>query len=413
MKRNKKIMHILELLDHFSFAIKYRENEVFIHLHEFLREYENGISFIDYLYDFYYLQELYSYSRSENLDEYKISIESSKTYYYSWLLFKFILTEVKKCLLELEEYDIKEFNFREFVLGERFEYIEPDGNGPLEVTFEGYNPDFLEEIIDAIRASSNGLLKLALLDILMYEICEEKDVRPINSFDQFLRDLEKNIKNMLSLFEDFTFMHYRADSSSLNLFYKMNLERWEWFAQMINNSRLVSAIEELSNNNKRKLNCCALAIIGESEYYTINGLDEEKFTELKRVFNQLFNKNEKYVSVSDGVRYFLSDKIEYITYKQFVNNEHQYQENRMFTCCERKLFAEIRRQKKFDNDIQIIVTNQPCVYCLREIQNIEKNYNKIRIITNPEDANNNKMTPENEIVARHDLIAEEIWNNNH
>lgn len=412
MKRKKRIMYILRLLDYYPFTIKYRENKVSIHLHEFLREYENGVSFIDYLYDFYYLQEFYSYSRSENIDEYKISIESTRTYYYSLLLFKFILTEVKKCLLELEEYDIKEFNFREFVLGKRFEYIEPDGNGSLEVTFEGYNPDFLKEIIDAIRASSNGLLKLALLDILMYEICEEKDVRPINSFDQLLRDLEKNIRKTLSLFEYVTFMNYRADTSSLIFFYEMRLERWEWFAQVINNSRLVSAIEELSNNNKRKLNCCALAIIGESEYYTINGLDEEKFTELKRVFNQLFIKNEKYVSVSDGVRYFLPDKIEFITYKQFVNDEHQYQENRMFTCCERKLFAEIRRQKKFDNDIQIIVTNQPCVYCLREIQNIEKNYNKTRIITNPEDANNNKTTPENEIVARHDQIAEEIWKNN-
>ena len=41
-----------------------------------------------------------------------------------------------------------------------------------------------------------------------------------------------------------------------------------------------------------------------------------------------------------------------------------------------------------------------------------KNYNKTRIITNPEDANNNKTTPENEIVARHDQIAEEIWKNN-
>lgn len=412
MKRKKRIMYILELLDYYLFTIKYRENEVFILLHEFLREYENGVSFIDYLYDFYYLQEFYSYSRSENLDEYKISIESTRTDYYSLLLFKFILTEVKKCLLELEEYDIKEFNFREFVMGKRFEYIEPDGNGPLEVTFEGYNPDFLKEIIDAIRASSNGLLKLALLDILMYEICGETYVESINSFDQFLRDLEKNIRKTLYLFEDFTFMNFRADTSSLIFLYKMRLERWEWFAQMINNSRLVSAIEELSNTNKRKLNCCALAIIGESEYYTINGLDEEKFTELKRVFNQLFIKNEKYVSVSDGVRYFLPDKIEFITYKQFVNNEHQYPENRMFTCCERKLFAEIRRQKKFDNDIQIIVTNQPCVYCLREIQNIEKNYNKTRIITNPEDANNNKTTPENEIVARHDLIAEEIWKNN-
>ena len=412
MKRKKRIMNILELLDYYLFTIKYRENEVFILLHEFLREYENGVSFIDYLYDFYYLQEFYSYSRSENLDEYKISIESTRTDYYSLLLFKFILTEVKKCLLELEEYDIKEFNFREFVMGKRFEYIEPDGNGPLEVTFEGYNPDFLKEIIGAIRASSNGLLKLALLDILMYEICGETYVESINSFDQFLRDLEKNIRKTLYLFEDFTFMNFRADTSSLIFLYKMRLERWEWFAQMINNSRLVSAIEELSNTNKRKLNCCALAIIGESEYYTINGLDEEKFTELKRVFNQLFIKNEKYVSVSDGVRYFLPDKIEFITYKQFVNNEHQYPENRMFTCCERKLFAEIRRQKKFDNDIQIIVTNQPCVYCLREIQNIEKNYNKTRIITNPEDANNNKTTPENEIVARHDLIAEEIWKNN-
>lgn len=89
----------------------------------------------------------------------------------------------------------------------------------------------------------------------------------------------------------------------------------------------------------------------------------------------------------------------------------KHRENRMFTCCERKLFAEIRRQKKFKNDIQIIITNSPFVYCSREIDYIEKNYaNKIEI-TQPEEGTDIK-TPDDSIVKLHDDIAEKIWRNN-
>lgn len=413
MERNKKIKNILELLDSRINSLDFRGDIKNIHLNELLREFENGLSFIDYLYDICCLQEFYSYLHSDKYEEYKKSIKELNTYYHTLLIFRFIFTEVQKSLVKLEDYDKENLVYREFVIGKKFEYIEPDDTRHLVVTFGVDSPNSLKDFIDAVRASSNGLLKLALLDILIYEIFRKQYIKKINSFDQFLEDLEFNLNEMLDVFKELLdiIRGHRMNKGSLHYLTYMYPQKLVWFAEMINNDQLVGEIENLSNRQKKKLNCCALVVFGGSKYYTINGLDGENFKSLKMVFVELFDKDYTYVNVSDGVRYFLPDKIEYITYKQFVNNERQYQENRMFTCCERKLFAEIRRQKKFNNEIQIIVTNQPCVYCLREINNIEKNYANKIMIKQPEEDSNIQIL-DYLIVEHHDSIAEEIWKNN-
>lgn len=412
----KKIRSILELLDSKIISLDYRGDKKNIRLNELLREYENGLTFIDYLYDIYYLKEFYSYLHSDKYDkyeEYKKSIKDLKTYYHTLLIFKFIFTEIQKSLEKLEDCNKAPLVYREFVMGKKFEYIEPRDTRRLEVTFGVDSPNFLKDLIDAIRVSPDGLVKLALLDILIYEIFRKEYIKKISSFDQFLEDLESNLQDMLDEFENLVNINtgHQMNKSSLNTIYYIHPEKLEWFAKYIDNDQLVKEIEKLSKSQKDKLSCCALVIFGESKYYTINGLDGEGFKLLKMFFVKSFNEEFTYVDISDGVRYFLSDKIEYITYKQFVNNEKKHRENRMFTCCERKLFAEIRRQKKFKNDIQIIITNSPCVYCSREIDYIEKNYaNKIEI-TQPEEGTDIK-TPDDSIVKLHDDIAEKIWRNN-
>ena len=416
MEKNKKVGSILELLDSKMISLDYREDKKNIRLNELLREYENGLSFIDYLYDIYYLKEFYSYlhsDKSDKYEEYKKSIKSLKTYYHILLIFKFIFTEVQKSLVKLEDRNKAPLVYRAFVMGEKFEYIEPKNTRRLEVTFGVDDPNFFKDLIDAIRESPDGLVKLALLDILIYEIFRKEYIENISSFDQFLEDLESNLQEMLNEFEKLVNINtgHQMNKSSLNKIYYIHPEKLAWFAKYIDNDQLVKEIEKLSKSQRDKLNCCALVIFGESKYYTINGLDGDGLKSLKMLFVKLINKEFTYVDISDGVRYFLSDKIEYITYKQFVNDETKYRENRMFTCCERKLFAEIRRQKKFNNDIQIIVINPPCVYCSREIDNIEKNYaNKIEI-TQPEEGTDIK-TPDDSIVTLHDDIAEKIWRNN-
>lgn len=322
----KKIRSILELLDSKIISLDYRGDKKNIRLNELLREYENGLSFIDYLYDIYYLKEFYSYLHSDKYDkyeEYKKSIKDLKTYYHTLLIFKFIFTEIQKSLEKLEDCNKAPLVYREFVMGKKFEYIEPRDTRRLEVTFGVDSPNFLKDLIDAIRVSPDGLVKLALLDILIYEIFRKEYIKKISSFDQFLEDLESNLQDMLDEFENLVNINtgHQMNKSSLNTIYYIHPEKLEWFAKYIDNDQLVKEIEKLSKSQKDKLSCCALVIFGESKYYTINGLDGEGFKLLKMFFVKSFNEEFTYVNISDGVRYFLSDKIEYITYKQFVNHE--------------------------------------------------------------------------------------------
>lgn len=74
----------------------------------------------------------------------------------------------------------------------------------------------------------------------------------------------------------------------------------------------------------------------------------------------------------------------------------------MFTCCERKLFAQMRIENRLNNNVKIIVTSQPCEYCSREINFIQENYNKLLDV----------IYPREEYVSRHDQIAREIWRDN-
>ena len=80
MERNKKIKNILELLDSRINSLDFRGDIKNIHLNELLREFENGLSFIDYLYDICCLQEFYSYLHSDKYEEYKKSIKELNTY---------------------------------------------------------------------------------------------------------------------------------------------------------------------------------------------------------------------------------------------------------------------------------------------------------------------------------------------
>ena len=152
--------------------------------------------------------------------------------------------------------------------------------------------------------------------------------------------------------------------------------------------------------------------MNESKYYSINGLNGDDYDSIHRIFEKLRYQNYRSVFISNGVRYFLPDEIEYITYKQFFENKTPSKENRMFTCCERKLFAEIRRQKNIDHDIKIVVSSPPCVYCSREIRNIEKNYkNKIEKVY-PKNGDLEKESPNKQIVLQQDKVAEKIWEKN-
>ncbi len=86
-------------------------------------------------------------------------------------------------------------------------------------------------------------------------------------------------------------------------------------------------------------------------------------------------------------------------------------DNRMFTCCERKLFAEADREINKTNTVNIAkltIAMQPCVLCQRSIKIINKAKN-FKIITNSPEKKS-KLPPE--IIDKMDEVAQKIYDIN-
>jgi hypothetical protein len=403
MSRKKSFKY----LEHFCFDLTYEENKVAINQNQFFKEYDNGLSFIDYLYEFYCVRDIYKNSYSTKIEESylpnsKIK-KSDKRYYHGLLFIKWFFTELKNNLNTL--YGIK--HKRAVLVRVKLEdeiriWIGPDFRIQYGVTAS------LGKIIAMWRYIPDGLDKIILLYIIMRLLLNKESDIDIKRLDSFLEIMEDDLYVLLEEFRNFVSLEFEQEQIIKYIYKEKKITTW--FEKIINNKKIIKELESLSGRQKNKLNCYAEAVVNGEKYYSINGLDGDDYKLIHNIFTEFHSPEYKSVFITNGVRYFLEDETEYITYGQFVAHEQQYKENRMFTCCERKLFAEIRRQKKINNDIQIIVTNQPCVYCSREINNIEKNYTNKIMIEQPEKDSNIKK-PDCWIVKMHDSLAEEIWGN--
>ena len=85
------------------------------------------------------------------------------------------------------------------------------------------------------------------------------------------------------------------------------------------------------------------------------------------------------------------DEIDYITYEEFQSlpDKPDRKFNRMFTWCERKIFAKLRKNKPANKYVYIIVTQAPCEYCSRESHYIKNNKVLTIDIKYPESGNIN------------------------
>lgn len=129
-----------------------------------------------------------------------------------------------------------------------------------------------------------------------------------------------------------------------------------------------------------KISCYATIEFEGEKYITVNGINLDgakreilkKFTE---VLSSLGKTNVEIVEISDGVRYYLEDLKQYIEYEDFVSQSAEPKYNRMFTCCERKLFAKLREKDTFKTPspkgkgkANLSTTKSPCAMCQREIK---------------------------------------------
>lgn len=394
----ESIKDILGLMDNNHYVLKYGENEVEISQDDLLQEFENGLSFIDYLADFHYVQNIYdTVSWTGFNQEWTVNQElvvGHREYYSSLLFIKYFIKNLKDSLRVIGKAENVEDTFKEFIKEES-----------LLVKFYGESEikDFLEEEFWYKLFIKNGdktrenLTKIIWLGIIMTRIVGSEDFSPPKSVDDFLLDFKVRLSSTLRLF---TKVVKRGDRMVTQRDYNDPLAHW--FAKKINKMNFSKILDYLSAKNKKRLKCYAVLIFQEKKYYSINGIDDnDQFNRIHEVFKQLLGSEYEGVKIFDGVRYYLNDKKEFITYKHFKKERIDKKENRMFTCCERKLFAKMRKEKKFE-PVKLIVTSRPCEYCSREIHYIQINYNKIL----------NLIYPQSEHIFQHDKIANKIWDIN-
>ena len=160
------------------------------------------------------------------------------------------------------------------------------------------------------------------------------------------------------------------------------------------------------------ISCYATIEFDGEKYIAVNGiaLDGNKnriLNEFKKVLESFDKKSVKIVDIADGVRYYLNDLKRYIEYKDFVSQNVDKKNRRMFTCCERKLFAKLREENNgveikdisTRQKIHLSTTKSPCAMCQREIK-----VNSYKINTSTLDT-----TPQNMNLTAYDTIAEGIF----
>ena len=148
----------------------------------------------------------------------------------------------------------------------------------------------------------------------------------------------------------------------------------DWFGEMISDKNFSTELNKLKGKKRKKLNCYAIAYGDNFDYYAINNLDGEDRQELHDLFTRLL-KDIPVAQLTNDVRYFLPNEIDYVTYEEFQSSPDKPNGkfNRMFTCCERKIFAKLRTDKPADKYVYIIVTQAPCENCSRELRYIKNN----------------------------------------
>lgn len=357
---------LLGTLQEQRFTLNYGDNKAEINLDILLSDYDDGTSFIDYISDFYYVQSVYQkLKNSEDADPvefFKEFSNSNKSYYKLLSFIKFYYSELESCLqslndngIELEEYCL--FAIFEFSLDLYF------GNVDKEVSLSRYFY-FLEE-------TSNPLHKFIFLVNILEILIWDKLDSPLyyESFDELFEHLSYLLYALTE--EVQKLLRRRLSDDKL---YLISAPIHDWFGKITRNKSFSIFLNNLTKTQDEKLNCYAVAYGNDFYYYAINHMDGEDRKKLHDTFNS-FLENIPAARLTDQVRYFLPNEIDYITYEEFQSlpDKPDGKFNRIFTCCERKIFAKLRTDKPAGKYVNIIVTQAPCEYCSRELRYIKNN----------------------------------------
>ena len=377
----ENIEKLLGTLQKQSFIFNYGKREARIDLDTLLSDYDDGTSFIDYISDFYYVQSVYQKLKNnedaEPVERFQDLSESSESYYKLLSLIKFFYSELKKCLYEIKDGE----KFRHHMHIDIYEEYFYESYSYIVIDLEGYHI-YINSILDKRNKILTYFIKhydrdfppfkklILLATILELLTTNEAEIHiSIRLIDDFLKSISMKLSDLIENFQTSLRNHLSDDK-----FYLVPAQTNEWFGKMINNVELSNTLNTLKGKNRRNLNCYAIAYGDDFEYYAINHLDGEERQKLHDLFTRLLPKVPA-AKLTDNVRYFLPNENDFIEYGKFKNLPENTvgKFNRMFTCCERKIFANLRNRDKPINYVYIIVTQPPCIHCSRELRFINNN----------------------------------------
>lgn len=377
----ENIEKLLGTLQKQSFIFNYGKREARIDLDTLLSDYDDGTSFIDYISDFYYVQSVYQKLKNnedaEPVERFQDLSESSESYYKLLSLIKFFYSELKKCLYEIKDGE----KFRHHMHIDIYEEYFYESYSYIVIDLEWYHI-YINSILDKRNKILTYFIKhydrdfppfkklILLATILELLTTNEAEIHiSIRLIDDFFKSISMKLSDLIENFQTSLRNHLSDDK-----FYLVPAQTNEWFGKMINNVELSNTLNTLKGKNRRNLNCYAIAYGDDFEYYAINHLDGEERQKLHDLFTRLLPKVPA-AKLTDNVRYFLPNENDFIEYGKFKNLPENTvgKFNRMFTCCERKIFANLRNRDKPINYVYIIVTQPPCIHCSRELRFINNN----------------------------------------
>ncbi|RKW00986.1 hypothetical protein [Streptococcus sanguinis] len=429
-------LDILSSLEKNVFYFKYKDNFINVNLTEFLHRLEDdSILFIDIISDFYYVQALYELSTGEEVQNKSLEIISKNRDKYDKLLtfIRFYYLELIECAKELKiefskvidrytrylEHDIFGLYIRQldYMTSVKYNCYQTEGFLSIRCAFMNrvvkyqipfssnsdlYEniADFINYLITSIQYSPNNINKFQHLVIILKLLLYGNESVPLGKPSSLEID-EFNVLHQ-------KFQEELSSISESRLKY-VSPEISDEFGKIINRENYAKELHT-KEINKKKFNCYAVAYDATTKYYAINYFD--KNDDLHKKFQKLLGNEYIPAKITNDVRYYLQDKRKYITYEQFEAIKLTKDFNRMFSCCERKLFAKFRDDNKLDGKMNLIVTKKPCEYCSRELDVIEnKGSLKINLKVPTQGIEQGQGLLHKDI-EKHDTEAKKIWGNN-
>lgn len=257
-----------------------------------------------------------------------------------------------------------------------------------------------------------------------YILNDDKDkfLQIINSLIIHIEDTNNRFNNLInkcqhSLLFTFTITDYKEFSKGS--FLKQTIK--EFKKKLRNNTKLYDILET-------DVNCLATMSFNDKKYISINGLDayekyQKKYENRKKIISLITdiieNRNIKYVEISDATRYYFEEDnakatikennnfIDYRMYKAHIDSNKVDKNNRMFTCCERKLIAEALKENKNENKnlIKLTIAMKPCELCRRAIKYTKIKENLHISINGPK----KKSSLKKEKLLKMDELAQKIY----